>query len=88
MHENHLFVAVVLAFMLMLHERTHEHWAIVATLAVMLNVNMFLFYGVDGTARLSPVVGIDLSVILALLYAVAWLLLALYALGAAHGDTT
>ena len=87
-HENHLFVAVVLAFMLMLHERTHEHWAIVTTLAVMLNVNMFLFYGVDGTARLSPVVGIDLSVILALLYAIAWLLLALYALGAAHGDTT
>jgi hypothetical protein len=42
-HENRLFVAVVLAFM------TREHWAIVTVLTVMLNVNMFVFYGVTGT---------------------------------------
>jgi hypothetical protein len=81
-HENHLFVPVILAYMLMLHERTREHWAIVTILAVMSNVNMFVFYGVTGTELQSRVVGVDLSVILAILYAVAWLLLTVYAWGA------
>jgi len=83
-HENHLFVAVVLSYMLMLHERSREHWAIVTILAVMFNVNLFVFYGVTGTKLQSPVVGVDLSTILAMLYAVAWLLLAVYAWGAAQ----
>jgi hypothetical protein len=89
-HENHLFVPVILAYMLMLHEGTREHWAIVTILTVMFNVNLFVFYGVTGTglrpistptpAELqSPVVGVDLTIILAMLYAVAWLLLAVYA---------
>jgi hypothetical protein len=78
-HENHLFVAVILAYMLMLHQRTREHWAIVTVLAVMFNVNMFVFYGVTGTKLQSPVVGVDLSGVLAMLYAVAWLLLVMYA---------
>ena len=83
-HENHLFVAVVLAYMLMLHERSREHRAIVTILVVMFNVNLFVFYGVTGTELQSPVVGVDLSVILAMLYAVAWLLLAAYAWEAAQ----
>jgi hypothetical protein len=78
-HENHLFVAAILAYMLMLHQRTREHWAIVTVLAVMFNVNMFVFYGVTGTKLQSPVVGVDLSGVLAMLYAVAWLLLVMYA---------
>ena len=78
-HENHLFVAVILAYMLMLHQRTREHWAIVTVLAVMFNVNMFVFYGVTGTKLQSPVVGVDLSGVLAMLHAVAWLLLVMYA---------
>jgi hypothetical protein len=77
-HENHLFVAVILAYMLMLHERTREHWEIVTILAVMFNINLFVFYGVTGTELQSPVVGVDLSIILAMLYAVAWLLLVVY----------
>jgi hypothetical protein len=78
-HENHLFLAVILAFMLMLHEHTREHWAITTILAVMFNFNMFVFYGVTGTQLLSPVVRVDLSGPLAILYAVAWLLLAVHA---------
>jgi hypothetical protein len=79
-HENHWFVAVVLAFMLMLHSRTREHWEIVTIIAVMANINLFVFYGVTGTRELkSRVVGVDLSIILAMLYAVAWLVLAVYA---------
>src|SRR4029077_18108271 len=77
-HENHLFVAVILAYMLMLHEYTREHWAIVTILAIMFNVNMFVFYGVTGTKLQSSVVGVDLSGALAMVYAVAWLLLVVY----------
>ena len=51
--------------------------------AAMFNVNLFVFYGVTGTELQSRVVGIDLSVILAMLYTVTWLLLAVYAWGAA-----
>jgi hypothetical protein len=83
-HENHLFVAVILAYMLMLHERTREHWAIVTILAVMFNINLFVFYGVTGTELQPRVVGVDLSIILAMLYAVAWLLLVVYVWEAAQ----
>ena len=82
-HENHLFVAVILAYILMLHERTREHWAIATILAVMFNVNMFVFYGVTGSKLQSRIVGVDLSGILAILYAVAWVLLVVYAWRAA-----
>jgi hypothetical protein len=81
-HENHLFIAVILAYMLMLHERTPEHRVIVTILAAMFNVNLFVFYGVTGTELQSRVVGIDLSIILAMLYVVAWLFLVVYAWGA------
>jgi len=82
-HENHLFVAVVLSYILMFHKYTPEHRAITIILAAMFNVNLFVFYGVTGTELQSRVVGIDLSVILAMLYTVTWLLLAVYAWGAA-----
>jgi hypothetical protein len=81
-HENHLFVAVILAYMLMLHEYTRKHWAIATILAIMFNVNMFVFYGVTGTKLQSSVAGVDLSGALAMVYAVAWLLLVVYVWGA------
>ena len=77
-HENHWFVAVILAFLLISHCRTQEHWAIVAMIAVMANLNLFIFYGVTGTTVQSRVVGVDLSIILAILYAVAWVLVVAY----------
>jgi hypothetical protein len=84
-HENHWFLAVVLAFMLVLHSRIREHWAIVTIISVMANINLFVFYGVTGTTELkSRVVGVDLSIILAMLYAVAWLLLVVYVWEAAQ----
>jgi hypothetical protein len=55
-----------------------ENWAI-ATMGVMFNVNLFVFYGVSGIQLQSPVVDVDLSGPLAMLYAVAWLLLVVYA---------
>jgi hypothetical protein len=83
-HENHLFVAVILAYMLVLHERTQDNWSIVTILAVMFNINLFVFYGVTGTTLQSRVVGVDLSVLLAILYAVVWLLLMVYVWGPAQ----
>jgi hypothetical protein len=80
-HENHLFTAVILAYILMLHKRTREHWAMVTILAAMFNVNLFVFYGVTGTELQSRVVGIDFSVILAMLYVVTWLFLVVHAWG-------
>jgi hypothetical protein len=74
-HENHLFPAMVIAYLLMLHNFTRDNWAIAALLAVMSNVNLFVFYGVTGTRLVSPVVGFDLTLVLAALYALAWLLL-------------
>jgi hypothetical protein len=83
-HENHLFVPVILAYMLMLHKYTLESRAITAIITAMFNVNLFVFYGVTGTPPQYPVLGIDLSVILAMLYVIAWLLLAAYAWRAAE----
>jgi hypothetical protein len=64
--------------MLMLHEHTRENWAI-ATMGVMFNVNLFVFCGVSRIQLQSPAVDVDLSGPLAMLYAVAWLLLVVYA---------
>ena len=83
-HENHLFVPVILAYMLMLHEYTPESRAITVVITAMFNVNLFIFYGVTGTQLQSRVLGIDLSVIVAMLYVVAWLVLAAYAWRAAE----
>jgi hypothetical protein len=78
-HENHWLVAVVLAFMLVLHWPIREHWEIVTIISVMANINLFVFYGVTGKTEIkSRVVGIDLSIILAMLCAVVWLLLLVY----------
>jgi hypothetical protein len=83
-HENHLFVPVILAYMLMMLKYTSESWAITAVIAAMLNINLFIFYGVTGTQLQSRVVGIDLSVVLAMLYIVVWLVLGAYAWGVAQ----
>jgi hypothetical protein len=78
-HENHLFVAVVLGHLLVVHQGTPQNRAIAAVLAVMFNINLFVFYGVTGTQLQSPVVGGDLTIALAALYVIAWVLLAAYA---------
>jgi hypothetical protein len=66
----------------MLLKYNRESRAIVVVIATMFNVNLFIFYGISGTQLQSRVVGMDLSIILAMLYIVAWLVLAAYAWGA------
>jgi hypothetical protein len=73
-HENHWFVAVIPALLLAHETRMPWHWAIAVLVATMLNINLFVFYGITGTPLVSHVVGIDLTLVLAALFAVAWLL--------------
>ncbi len=63
-HENHLVPAVVLGGLLAAYERRYMPVFLVTSIAT--NVNMLLFYGMDGTPRLPVFVrGIDVSLALA-----------------------
>jgi Gpi18-like mannosyltransferase len=66
-HENHLFMAVLLAGVLAWRRRenlsTFAIWALVA------NTNLFVFYGADGSGLpFSRVVGVDITLLLALVF--------------------
>jgi hypothetical protein len=77
-HENHLFVAVLLAYILMLFTHTRQDRALVTFLVVVSNINLFVFYGVTGTELQNRVVGVDLSLVLAILSVIAWPYLVFY----------
>jgi hypothetical protein len=79
-HENHWFVALIPAFLLAAVSQNRSAQWICLLVAVMLNVNLFVFYGITGQklAGLNDT-GIDVSVVLALLYAAIWLALMLHA---------
>jgi hypothetical protein len=64
-HENHLFVAVLLAAVLA-HIRS-DYWPVFVTWALAANINLFVFYGIDGrTLPFSRLVwGFDTSIALA-----------------------
>jgi hypothetical protein len=83
-HEYHLFVPVILSYMLMILKYNSETRAITVVIATMFNINLFIFYGVTGTELQSRVLSIDLSIVLAILYIVVWLVLAAYAWGVAE----
>ncbi len=78
-HENHWFLPMLLAFSLVVLDPSGANRTIALLMAVLLNVNMFLFYGVTGEREASPVLGLDLSVPLAALYVLCWSALAFYA---------
>jgi hypothetical protein len=65
-HENHLFLAVILALLLYWQEQMSAATTLSVTL--LSNANLFLFYGLDGTgyphSRL--VLGVDLALVLSI----------------------
>ncbi len=73
-HENHWFVAVVPAVLLAHETGLPRHRALFVLVATMLNINLFVFYGITGTQLMSRVVGFDLTILLAALFAAAWLM--------------
>jgi hypothetical protein len=64
-HENHWFLASLLAVAWHIAARNPRHW--VVAILVIANVNLFLFYGVSGTVPFNRVAGIDLAVPLSIL---------------------
>lgn len=72
-HENHWFVALVPASLLAAETCSATSRRIFVLVCVMLNLNLFVFYGVTGTPLAQPVAGFDLTLLLAILFVVAWL---------------
>ncbi len=66
-HENHLFMAVLLAGVLAWRQR--EHLPTFAIWALVANINLFAFYGADGSGlAFSRVVGVDITLPLAVVF--------------------
>lgn len=74
-HENHLIVTLCLIVVLAAHER--EDWLAALAVAVFSNLNLFLFYGVDGLgfhySRL--ILGVDAALVMAAIMVVYFTLL-------------
>ena len=74
-HENHWFVALIPAFFMAAHSpATFDNW-VALWAAILLNVNLFVFYGITGIELLPRHVGIDLSVVASVLFLAVWWLL-------------
>ena len=68
-HENHLFLATLLSFILFWTNR--DHLFLVISLILMSNVNLFVFYGIDGRAlRFTRVIAntVDIALLLSILH--------------------
>ncbi|MDQ2784797.1 MAG: hypothetical protein M3Y58_07330 [Chloroflexota bacterium] len=73
-HENHLVPAIVLGGLLATYDRRYVPLFLATSLVT--NVNMVLFYGVDGVPRLPMIVrGVDISLILAAINVVLFVVL-------------
>lgn len=73
-HENHLFVPAVLAVILFFLNR--EHLVTSAYILIMSNINLIIFFGIDGMElKFSRVIGIDITLLLSLLNVVFFLLI-------------
>jgi len=70
-HENHLFLAGLLVVVLCWLSRRDLYTALIVVL--MANINLFLFYGVGGGSLYQRVIGIDVSLPLALFNVVFFL---------------
>jgi hypothetical protein len=65
-HENHLFLVAILAIVLYWQDKSWRANAVI--LLLMANINLFLFYGVDGDLHFPRLfAGIDIALVLAVL---------------------
>jgi hypothetical protein len=80
-HENHLFTPLLLGFVLAALAPSPSGWTIAALLAAMANANLLLFYDLHGRVTEGRLVGIDLSLPMAVLFVAVWVA---FMLGAAR----
>jgi hypothetical protein len=80
-HENHLFTPLLLGFLLAALAPSPSSWTFAALLAAMANANLLLFYDMHGQTTDDRLVGIDLSLPMAVLFVAAWIA---FILGAAR----
>jgi hypothetical protein len=78
-HENHWFIALVPAMMLAGYAKDSASRWIAILIAVMFNVNLFVFYGITGDPVIARTIGVDLTLVLALIFTAIWGLLFWYA---------
>lgn len=74
-HENHLFIATILAVILFWINR--EHFSTMLTLLLISNINLFIFYGTDGAGLMfSRVIGktVDMALLFSIFNLVFFLL--------------
>ena len=73
-HENHLFIATILAAILLFLNR--EHLMTSVFILIMSNLNLIIFYGTDGKGLgFSRLVGVDITLPLSLLNVVFYMLI-------------
>jgi hypothetical protein len=66
-HENHLFLAVILVGVLLCVNR--NHWTTFVTWTLAHNINLVLFFNLDGSEfSFRRVVGVDMALLLAVIY--------------------
>jgi len=78
-HENHWFIALVPAMMLAGYANDSASRWIAILIGVMFNVNLFVFYGITGEPVIGRTIGVDLSLVLALIFIAIWGLLCWHA---------
>ena len=78
-HENHLFLAAILAYVLVWIDK--EYLYLLIYIVLMANFNLFLFYGISGTG-ISRHIGFDISLLAAILNVIFFL--SIYSLAIFH----
>ena len=78
-HENHLFLAAILAYVLVWIDK--EYLYLLIYIVLMANFNLFLFYGISGTG-INRHIGFDISLLAAILNVIFFL--SIYSLAIFH----
>lgn len=77
-HENHLFVGMILAFLLLVYEKNRINYFIMIAFSLMYNFNLLIFYIIPESIIKRVVLGIDITVPMALFNVICFSMIAIY----------
>lgn len=77
-HENHLFVGMILAFLLIVYEKTKINTCILIIYSLMFNFNLLIFYIIPESIIKRVICGIDITVPMALCNVICFLVISTY----------